>query len=44
MRYVRDHYSASHVVREFVTEHRHWYADAFLNFIDRAPGLIKRAT
>ena len=44
MRYVRDHYSASHVVREFVTEHRHWYADAFLNFIGTAPGLIKRAT
>ena len=43
MRYVRDH-SASHVVREFVTEHRHWYADAFLNFVDTAPGLIKRAT
>jgi hypothetical protein len=34
MRYVQDHYSASRVVREFVTEHRHWYADAFLNFID----------
>ena len=44
MRYVRDHYSASHVVREFVTEHRHWYADAFLNFLDTAPGLVKRAT
>jgi hypothetical protein len=43
MRYVRDHYSASHVVREFVTEHRHWYADAFLNFVDTAPGLVKRA-
>jgi hypothetical protein len=27
-------YSASRVVREFVTEHRHWYADASLNFID----------
>lgn len=24
MRYVRDHYSASRVVREFVTDHRHW--------------------
>jgi hypothetical protein len=34
MRYVQDHYSASRVVREFVTEHRHWYADAFLNFIE----------
>jgi hypothetical protein len=44
MRYVRDHYSASHVVRDFVTEHRHWYAEAFLNFVDTAPGLIKRAT
>ena len=43
MRYVSDHYSASHVVREFVTEHRHWYADAFLNFVDTAPGLVKRA-
>ena len=43
MRYVRDHYSASHVVRDFVTEHRHWYADAFLNFVDTAPGLVKRA-
>jgi hypothetical protein len=43
MRYVRDHYSASRVVREFVTEHRHWYADAFLSFIDTAPGPIKRA-
>ena len=44
MRYVRDHYSASRVVREFVTEQRHWYADAFLNFIDTVPGLVKRAT
>ena len=44
MRYVRDHYSASHVVTEFVAEHRHWYADAFLDFIDTVPGLIKRAT
>ena len=43
MRYVRDHYSTSHVVREFVNEHRHWYADAFLNFVDTAPGLVKRA-
>ena len=34
MRYVQDHYSASRVVSEFVTEHRHWYADAFLNIID----------
>ena len=32
------------VVREFVTEHRHWYADAFLDFIDTVPGLVKRAT
>ncbi len=44
MRYVRDHYSASRVVREFVTEHRHWYAAAFLNFVDTVPGPIKRAT
>jgi hypothetical protein len=44
MRYVGDHYSPSRVVREFVTEHRHWYADAFLNFIDTVPGLIKRVT
>jgi hypothetical protein len=43
MRYVRDHYLASRVVRECVGEHRHWYADAFLNFIDTAPGPIKRA-
>ena len=34
MRYVHDHYSESRIVREFVTEHRHWYADAFLNFIE----------
>ncbi|MGA7925913.1 MAG: hypothetical protein WCA20_07950 [Candidatus Sulfotelmatobacter sp.] len=34
MRYVQDHYSASRVVSEFVTEHRYWYADAFLNFIE----------
>jgi hypothetical protein len=34
MRYVQDHYSASRVVKEFVTERRYWYADAFLNFID----------
>jgi hypothetical protein len=44
MRYVRDHYSASHIVREFVTEHRHWYADTFLNFVDTVTGLSKRAT
>jgi hypothetical protein len=46
MRYVRDHYyySASHVVRDFVTEHRHWCAEAFLEFVDTAPALIKRAT
>jgi hypothetical protein len=44
MRYVRDHYSASRVVRECVTEHRHWYADAFLNFIDTVPGVIGRAS
>lgn len=43
MRYVRDHYSASRVVREFVAEHRHWYADAFLSFIDAASGPMKRA-
>jgi len=34
MRYVRDHYSASRVVRECVAGHRHWCADVFLNFID----------
>ena len=44
IRYVRDHYSASRVVREFVAEHRHWYADVFVNFVDTAPGLIKRTT
>ena len=43
MRYVRDHYAASRVVREFVTEHRDWYADVFLNFIDEAPPSIQRA-
>ena len=44
MRYVHDHCSSSHVVRVFVTEHRHWYADAFLDFIDTAPGVNKTAT
>ena len=38
MHYVQDHYAASRVVREFVTEHRHWYADAFMKFIDTEPG------
>ena len=33
-RTVRDHYARSRVVREFVGEHRHWYAESFLNFID----------
>jgi hypothetical protein len=37
MRYVRDHYSASRVVRDFVSEHRDWYAGAFLNFIEAGP-------
>ncbi|WP_158554854.1 hypothetical protein [Methylovirgula sp. 4M-Z18] len=34
MLYVRDHYFASIVVREFVGRHREWYADIFLEFID----------
>jgi hypothetical protein len=34
MLYVRDHYNASSVVREFVTHHRDWYADVFVKFVD----------
>ena len=37
--YVRDHYYASSVVREFVSRHREWYADMFLDFVDPAPSL-----
>jgi hypothetical protein len=37
MRYVQDHYAASRVVRDFVTEHRRWYAHAFMNFIETVP-------
>ena len=37
MRYVQDHYAASRVVRQFLTEHRHWYADAFMSFLDTVP-------
>lgn len=36
MLYVRDHYLASTVVREFVSRHRQWYADIFLEFVDPA--------
>ena len=34
MLYVHDHCRSSCVVREFVSVHRDWYADAFLEFID----------
>ena len=34
MLYVRDHYSASCVVREFVGRHRDWYARMFLKIVE----------
>ena len=34
MVYVREHYAMSLVVREFIAEHRSWYAEAFLQFIE----------
>ena len=33
MLYVRDHYDASKVVRNFVAEPKDWYADVFLNLV-----------
>ena len=44
MRYIQDHYAASRVVREFVTEHRHWYSDVFTNFIDVVPARSRVST
>jgi hypothetical protein len=37
MCYIHDHYLTSHVVREFMAEHRRWYAAAFMQFIDALP-------
>jgi hypothetical protein len=34
MRYVRDHYNSSRVVREFVSHHRDWYAREFLKIVE----------
>jgi len=34
MVYVRERYAMSLVVREFIAEHRSWYAEAFLKFIE----------
>lgn len=33
MLYVRDHYNASKAVRDFITQHKDWYADVFLTFL-----------
>ena len=31
--YVRDHYTSSKVVRDFIEEHKGWYGGAFLEFV-----------
>lgn len=36
MIYVRERYAMSLVVREFIAEHRSWYAGAFLEFIEHS--------
>jgi hypothetical protein len=33
MFYVRDHYTASKLLRDFIAEHNRWYANVFLNFV-----------
>lgn len=33
MLYVRDHYKSSQVVRDFIADHKDWYANAFLDYV-----------
>ncbi len=33
MLYVRDHYNSSKIVRDFLSEHKDWYAHVFFAFV-----------